>query len=121
MFYDTIVLDIEYIEVQFWTYVAETRHIPKKGVCLFMLQRLKQKWNNRKWTMYLFYNGVLIAKRKISDKSEIETLFVRAIGRKNIFGSNNVGLMVKPKKLLKTDEKHKKIYFGTTLEMGVDL
>ena len=93
----------------------------RKGVCLFMLQKLKNRWNNRKWTMYLFFNGILIGKVKIADEKEIGTVFIRAIGHKSLFGSNNVGLVVKPVKLLKTDEKRKKIYFGTSLELGADL
>ena len=93
----------------------------RKGVCLFMLQRLKNRWNNRKWTMYLFYRGVLIGKKKIRDAEGIETVFIRTIGHKVIFGSYTVGLMVKPIRLLKTDEKKKKIYFETSLETGVEL
>ena len=81
----------------------------------------KKIWENRKWKMYLFYNGVLIGKIKINDVNEIDTVFLRVIGHKALFGSNNVGLMVKPIKLLKTDEKRKKTYWGTTFELGVDI
>lgn len=86
-----------------------------------MFKKLINKWNNRKWTMYLFYNGILIGKVKINDVNEIDTVFIRVIGHKALFGSNNVGLMVKPIKLLKTDEKRKKTYWGTTFEKGVDI
>lgn len=86
-----------------------------------MFKKIIKKWNSRKWTMYLFYNGILIGKTKINDVNEIDTIFIRAIGHKSLFGSNNVGLMVKPIKLLKTDEKHKKTYWGTTFEKGVDI
>lgn len=95
-------------------------------VCVFfmfkdLINRLKSKWDNRKWTMYLFYNGILIGKKKIRNVNEIDTVFVRVVGHKTLFGSNMVGLVVKPIKLLKTDEKRKKTYWGTTFEKGVDI
>lgn len=71
--------------------------------------------------MYLFYNGILIKKIKIADYKDLDSVFIRVVGHKSLFGSHLVGLVVKPVKLLKTDEKHKKIYFGTSLEMGADL
>lgn len=86
-----------------------------------MFEKLKKKWQNRSWKMYLFYNGILIGKIKINDVNEIDTIFIRVIGHKALFGSHVVGLMVKPVKLLKTDERHKKTYWGTTFERGVDI
>lgn len=86
-----------------------------------MFNKIKEMWNNRKWKMYLFYNGVLIGKIKINNVNEIDTVYLRVIGHKALFGSNSVGLMVRPIKLLKTDEKHKKTYWGTTFETGVEI
>ena len=86
-----------------------------------MFSKIKEMWKNRKWKMYLFYNGVLIGKIKINNVNEINTVYLRVIGHKALFGSNNVGLMVRPIKLLKTDEKHKKTYWGTTFETGVEI
>ena len=86
-----------------------------------MFNYLKRLWKSRKWKMYLFYNGILIGKIKINDVNEIDTVYLRVIGHKALFGSNNVGLMVRPIKLLKTDEKRKKTYWGTTFEIGVDI
>ncbi len=76
---------------------------------------------NKKWTIYLFYNGICIKKLKIDGKKEIETMYIRVYGHKKLFGKWIVGLMVEPKKLLKTDEDKKKTYWGVVFEKGVDL
>lgn len=76
---------------------------------------------NKKWTIYLFYNGICIKKLKIDGKKEIETMYIRVYGHKKLFGKWAVGLMVEPKKLLKTDEDKKKTYWGVVFERGVDL
>lgn len=76
---------------------------------------------DKKWTIYLFYNGICIKKLKIDGKKEIETMYVRVYGHKKLFGKWIVGLMVEPKKLLKTDEDKKKTYWGVVFERGVDL
>lgn len=87
-----------------------------------MFKKIVEKYKrNKKWKMYLFYNGILIGKKRIKVVDEINTVYLRVIGHRELFGSNNVGLMVKPIKLLKTDEKRKKTYWGTTFEMGVDI
>ena len=98
------------------------RHIPR-GVCLFMLQKLKDKWKHRKWTIYLFYDGVLIKKLKIDEntKPEKETYFIKVYGHKHIFGKNIISLVVNPVRVLKTDEKHKKTYWGVKDEIGVEV
>jgi hypothetical protein len=76
---------------------------------------------NKKWTIYLFYNGICIKKLKIDGKNKIETMYIRVYGHKKLFGKWIVGLMVEPKKLLKTDEDKKKTYWGVVFEKGVDL
>lgn len=76
---------------------------------------------NKKWTIYLFYNGICIKKLKIDGKKKIETMYIRVYGHKKLFGKWIVGLMVEPKKLLKTDEDKKKTYWGVVFEKGVDL
>lgn len=76
---------------------------------------------DKKWTIYLFYNGYCIKKVKIDGKEQIETMYVRVYGHKKLFGKWIVGLMVTPKKLLKTDEKKKKTYWGVVFEKGVDI
>lgn len=88
-----------------------------------MLQKLKYKLKHRKWTIYLFYNGVLIKKLKISEntKPEKETYFIKVYGHKNIFGKNIVSLMVRPTLMLKNEEKKKKTYWGVIDELGVEI
>ena len=86
-----------------------------------LINEIKRKWNNRKWTMYLFYNGILIKKVKINSGEEIDTVFIRVIGHKAMFGAHVVGLVVKPVKLLKTDEKGKKTYWGVIFEKGEEV
>lgn len=76
---------------------------------------------NKKWTIYLFYNGICIKKLKMNGKNKIETMYIRVYGHKKLFGKWIVGLMVEPKKLLKTDEDKKKTYWGVVFEKGVDL
>lgn len=76
---------------------------------------------NKKWTIYLFYNGICIKRLKIDGKNKIETMYIRVYGHKKLFGKWIVGLMVEPKKLLKTDEDKKKTYWGVVFEKGVDL
>lgn len=86
-----------------------------------MLQKLKDKWNHRKWTIYLFYDGVLIKKLRIDENThpEQETYFIKVYGHKHLFGKNIISLMVKPTLLLKTDESKKKTYWGVIDERGV--
>lgn len=85
-----------------------------------MFKKILQKYKNRKWKMYLFYNGICIKKIRVRNKP-VEAIYIRVLGHKALFGSNNVGLVVKPIKLLKRDDKHKKVYWGVTFEMGVDI
>ncbi len=86
-----------------------------------MLQKLKRKFKSEKWTMYLFYNGICIKRIKITSVEDIDTMSILVIGHKAIFGKNIVRLVVKPVKVLKTDEKVKKTYWGVIHEQGVDI
>lgn len=86
-----------------------------------MLQKLKQKFKSEKWTMYLFYNGICIKRIKIMSVEDIDTMSIVVIGHKAIFGKHIVRLVVKPVKVLKTDEKAKKTYWGVIHEQGVDI
>ena len=86
----------------------------------FVFKKILKKYKNRKWKMYLFYNGICIKKIRVRNKP-VEAMYIRVIGHKALFGSNNVGLVVIPTKLLKRDDKHKKVYWGVIFEMGVDI
>lgn len=71
--------------------------------------------------MYLFYNGICIKKIKVHDYKELDTFYIKVYGHKKMFGKYIVGLLVKPIRLLKTDEKKRKTYWGVIFEKGVDI
>ena len=90
---------------------------------LFMLDKLKDKWLHRKWTYYLFYNGVMIKKIKLPENIEVakEVLYIRVHGQKHLFGKNNINLMVRPIRVLKLDIDKKEAYLGVKNELGSEL
>ena len=78
---------------------------------------------NKKWTLYLYYSGILVAKLKINEnEAPAETSdVVRTFFKKKIFGTNTAGVILRPTRLLLNDEKHKKTYWGTTFETGIQI
>ena len=88
-----------------------------------MLDKLKDKWLHKKWKLYLFYDGVLIKRIKVDENTIIneQVLNIRVHGHKNLFGKNNITLMVRPLKLLRTDVDTKCTYWGVGFEKGVDV
>lgn len=85
-----------------------------KGVCLFFMFK-------KKWKLVMFYNGTKIKTIKINSIDDITAMYVRIFNHKELFGSRLVGRVVKPVKLLKTDEKAMKTYWGVIDEKGVDM
>ena len=90
-----------------------------------MIKKIKELWNNRKWTINLYYNGIKIKKLKVyrneledlkNKKYEIKIYFI-----KQLFKSNIVQIIVSPAVLLYTDEAHKKISVGVIIEQGIRL
>lgn len=77
----------------------------------------------KKWTLYLYYSGVLIKKLKIEEQEAPadNNYVVNVYFKKKIFGSNKVGVIVRPIRLLRNDEKKRRTYWGTTLETGIDI
>lgn len=77
----------------------------------------------KKWKLYLYYNGVLIKKIKISEQeAPAENSYVIDVWfKKQLFGNNKVGLIVRPKVLLKNDENKKRTYWGVVLENGIEI
>lgn len=77
----------------------------------------------KKWKLYLYYNGVLIKKLRISeDEAPAQNSYaIRAYFKKQLFKNVIAGVVVKPIRLLKNDEKHRKTYWGTTLETGIEV
>lgn len=84
------------------------------------MKKIKDLWEHRKWKLYLYYNGVLIKIVKI-DENEAPSKNTYAINvwfKKFIFGNIKSGVVVRPLKILKNDEKHHKTYWGVVLEQG---
>lgn len=82
-----------------------------------------KKHKKKKWELYLYYNGVLIKKIKI-DENEApaqNSYAIRVYFKKKLFGNLIAGVVVRPIRLLKNDEKSRKTYWGTTLETGLEV
>lgn len=82
-----------------------------------------KKRKKKKWELYLYYNGVLIKKIKI-DENEApaqNSYAIRVFFKKKLFGNLIAGVVVRPIRLLKNDEKNRKTYWGTTLETGLEV
>lgn len=77
----------------------------------------------KKWKLYLYYNGVLIKKLRISeDEAPAQNSYaIKVYFKKQLFKNVIAGVVVKPIRLLKNDEKHRKTYWGTTLETGIEV
>lgn len=87
------------------------------------MKKLKELWEHRRWTLYLYYSGILIAKIKIKENEAPaeNSYIVMTHFKKKLFGSNRAGIIVRPIRILKNDEKHKKTYWGTTFETGIEI
>lgn len=77
----------------------------------------------KKWTLYLYYSGILIKKIKIQEQEAPadNSYVVNVYFKKKLFGSNVAGVIVRPIRLLKNDEKNKKTYWGVTFETGIEI
>lgn len=74
----------------------------------------------KQWKLYLYYNGVLIKKIRVNE-NEIpneNSYPVRVYFKHQLFKNIVASIVVRPVRLLKTDEKHKKTYWGCTMEIG---
>lgn len=84
-------------------------------------KRLKKsiKRYSDRWTLYLYYNGLLVKKLKI-DKNEApdKNTYCITFRNKNI-GKGKISIIARPITILKNDEKHKKTYWGIINETGV--
>lgn len=76
-----------------------------------------------KWKMYLYYNGIHIKTIKI-DKNTApkENSYPITIWfKKQLFGNNKVGIIVRPIRIIKNDEQKRKTYWEIAFEQGVDV
>ena len=71
----------------------------------------------------MYYNGVLIKKLRISeDEAPAQNSYaIRVYFKKQLFKNVIAGVVVRPIRLLKNDEKNRKTYWGTTLETGIEV
>lgn len=77
----------------------------------------------KKWKLYLYYNGVLVKKVKINEneKPNENSYAIRTFFKQQIFKNIVASVVLRPVRLLKTDEKHKKTYWGCTMEIGSEV
>jgi len=75
----------------------------------------------KQWTLYLYYNGILIKRIRIDENEApaTQTYAINVYFKKKLFGSNKVGVIVTPTNLLMNDEKKKRTYWGVSFELGV--
>ncbi len=75
------------------------------------------------WKLYLYYNGILIKKIRVNESEEPSknSYAVRVFFKQQLFKNIVASVVVKPVRLLKNDEKHRKTYWGCTMETGVEV
>lgn len=75
------------------------------------------------WKLYLYYNGILIKKIRIREDEEPNknSYAVRVFFKRQLFRNIVASVVVRPVRLLKTDEKKRKTYWGTTMETGIEI
>lgn len=77
----------------------------------------------RKWKLYLYLNGVCIKKLKIkrneSPKDNVYSFNVWF--KKQFFKSNKVRIIIRPTKLIYTDEKKRETHWEFDYEKGIDI
>lgn len=77
----------------------------------------------KQWKLYLYYNGVLIKKIRIKENEEPSknSYAVRVFFKRQLFRNIVASIVVRPVRLLKTDENKKKTYWGVTMETGIEV
>lgn len=78
---------------------------------------------NDKWTLYLYYRGIRIKKLKI-DKNEApadNVYVVNVFFKKQLFGSNFINIIVRPKYILHNDDLKRKSYWEVIFEEGIKI
>lgn len=79
------------------------------------IKRLKNRW-----TLYLYINGILVKKIKIDENDDpSEHTYCITFKKKDLY-KDRVSVIVRPIRILKNDEKHKRTYWGAIHELGVE-
>jgi len=77
----------------------------------------------KQWKLYLYYNGILIKKIRIKEDEEPSknSYAVRVFFKRQLFKNIVASVVVRPVRLLKTDDTKKKTYWGVTMETGIEV
>lgn len=88
-----------------------------------VINKIKEIITHRKWNLYLYYNGIRIKKIKINENTAPKelTLPINVYFKKQLFANNKVGIIVRPVRIIKNDEKKKKTYWEVIIEQGVEV
>lgn len=88
-----------------------------------MIEKIKQKIKHRRWKLYLYYHSIHIKTIKIKENIAPKemTYPIEVWFKKQLFANNKVGIIVRPVRIIKNDEKNKKTYWEVILEQGVDV
>ena len=88
-----------------------------------LVKRIKKYIKNKKdrWTLYLYYDGMLVKTLKIDkDEAPVDQTYCITIRNRNLY-KGKVSVIVRPIRLLKNDEKHHRTYWGVSHELGVEI
>lgn len=78
-------------------------------------------FEKKRWDLYLYYNGIMIKRVKIRNGEDIKVMSINIVGHKELFGKSKINAVIRPVKLLLTEEDKKKTYWGVIFEKGVDV
>jgi hypothetical protein len=100
--------------------------IGKKPYAFFVggyMKKIKELWKHRKWKLYLYYNSIHIKTLKIDENTAPKEMVkpITVWFKKQLFANNKVGIIVRPVRIIKNDEKNKKTYWEVAIEQGVDV
>lgn len=90
-----------------------------------MIEKIRSLWENRRWNLYLYYDGIRIKRLKVY-RDELEDLKnkeyeINVFFKKQLFKSNIVNIIVSPKVILHTDDIKRKVCIGVVIERGIEL
>lgn len=88
-----------------------------------LVKKIKKYIKNKKdrWTLYLYYDGMLVKTLKIDkDEAPADQTYCITIRNRNLY-KGKVSVIVRPIRLLKNDEKHHRTYWGVSHELGVEI
>ena len=88
-----------------------------------LVKKIKKYIKNKKdrWTLYLYYDGMLVKTLKIDkDEAPADQTYCITIRNRNLY-KGKVSVIVRPIRLLKNDEKHHRTYWGVSHERGVEI